>query len=46
MMSAAGSIRNKNDSAPAVPGPIVSSPEPTPFGLGLNTERRQASALP
>jgi hypothetical protein len=26
MMSAAGSIRNKNDSAPAVPGPIVSSP--------------------
>ena len=25
MMSAAGPARNKNDSAPAVPGPIVSS---------------------
>ena len=31
MMSAAGSIRNKNDSAPAVPGPIVSSPNRTGF---------------
>jgi hypothetical protein len=31
MMSAAGSMRNKNDSAPAVPGPIVSSPSGTGF---------------